>query len=148
MPWPPTSGVTPGFSVQGVTTIRWGTDGLLQTPRVGANNYYTVLRFNEAALVDSNKLPNGTGITATRVLLLDGSQFTLTVRDDTRMTPPAVGGTIGIVDAGGLLGAVGLVYTCTVINPSYEAAPKQAGERTIVAERLILVEAGAGGAQA
>jgi hypothetical protein len=99
-----------------------------------------VLRFNERVLLDNIKLPNGTGVTSTRVLIRDGVEFTLTVRDDTQMSPPAIGGTISIVDAAGLLGTVGLVYLATVIEPNYETAPKQAGERVILAENLILVD--------
>jgi hypothetical protein len=146
MPWPPPVNATTGLAVQGVTTIRWGTDGLLQSPKPSVG-YYTVLRFNQRPLVDSQKLPNGSGVTTTRVMVIDGVEFDITVRDDTRMTPPAPGGVVSIVDAGGLLGTVGLVYTATVIDPAYEVSPKQAGERTIHAENLVLIESQSGAAQ-
>lgn len=147
MAWPAIPGVTIGYIAQGVTTDRWGTDGLLQSPRVGAGSYYVVLRFNQRPLVDNIKLPNGVGVTATRVMIVDGVEWTMTVRDDTRMTPPAVGGTITIVDGAGLLGVVGLAYTATVIEPTYDTSPKQAGERVFTCENLVLIESQTGIAQ-
>ncbi len=145
MPWPPANPST-GFSVTGVTTIRWGTDGVLQSPKP-SSGYYVVLRFNQRPLVENIKLPNGTGPTVTRVLIKDGVEWTVTVRDDTTMTPPTVGGSVTIVDAAGLLGTVGLAYGATVIEPSYDTSPKQAGERVILCENLVLIESQTGGAQ-
>jgi hypothetical protein len=149
MAWPatltgsPTTGIT---GASGNTYIRWGSDGLLQNPKP-AGGYYVVLRFNEAPLVEPIKLPNGVGITTTRMFLVDGVQFSITVRDDSRMTPPVVGSTISIVDAAGLLGAVGLRYNAVVMNPSYDTAPKQAGERVIMAENLVAIDSQASSAQ-
>lgn len=120
-----------GYSAQGVTTIVWGTDTLW-----GA---YVVTRFNQKHLAENIKLSNGTGLTTTRVLLIDGSQFDLTVRDDTNMTPPKAGTTITVKDAAGFLGTVGTTYTCRVVDAGWETAPKQAAERTIVAEKLALI---------
>src|SRR6478609_1335180 len=66
--WPPTAGVTTGFEVDGDTTVRWGTDGLLQTgPGISSTGYFVVLRFAEKELVETIKLPQGTGLTSTRV---------------------------------------------------------------------------------
>lgn len=139
MAWPAVSGSTVGYKAQGVTTIRWGTDGLLTSP-APSGGFYTVTRFAQKPLVENIKLPNGTGITATRVQLIDGTEWTITVRDDTRMTPPVIGNTVTIVDAAGLHGTPGVAYSATILDPSYEAAPKQAGERTIIVERLKLIE--------
>lgn len=158
--WPAVSGSTPGYTATGVTTIRWGTDGVLQSPKP-SSGFYTVLRANQRTLIDNIKLPNGTGPTITRVQVLDGSVWDLTVRDDSNMavsaTPgPIVGYVVTITDMGGLISGnmssstpghnVGSTFTATVIDSGYEAAPKQAGERTITVENLLLIESQQGGA--
>jgi hypothetical protein len=145
--WPPTSGVTTGYEVDGgVTTIRWGTDGLLQSPKP-SSGYYIVTRFNEKELVDISKLPNGSGVTSTRVRIKDGVQWSITVRDDTNMAAPKNGGSITVVDGGGFIGTVGLRYVAKVVDANYESAVKQPGERVIVAENLLLIESQTGTSQ-
>lgn len=138
MAWPT---VSAGYSASGVTTIRWGTDGMLNSPKP-ASGYYVVTKFSEKQQVENIKLPNGTGITTTRILLTDGIDWNITVRDDSTMTPPTVGSTIQIVDAGYMAPSpnAGAALWATVIDNNYEAAPKQAGERTITVERLRLIE--------
>lgn len=146
--WPDTGAApTSGVSMAGVTTIRWGTRGLLQSPGSGA---YVVLRFNQRELVDNIKLPNGAGLTSTRVLVSDGVQWDVTVRDDTAFVPPQAGDTISIVDAAGLIlgttaGAI-KTFTATVVESGFDTAPKQAGERALVIESLRLVESDQTGA--
>lgn len=142
--WPAVSGTTTGFEVDGgVTTIRWGSDGLLQSPKP-ASGFYCVLRFDEKELLENIKLPNGTGITSTRVRLIDGVQFAITVRDDTQMTPPAGGDTVVMTDAGGIVSGyasgAAKVYNCTVVENDYQTALKQPGERVLVVEALKLIE--------
>jgi len=138
MSWPTTSA---GYSATGITTIRWGTDGALDSPKP-ASGYYVVTKFSEKQLVESIKLSNGTGITSTRILLTDGVDWNITVRDDTTMTAPTVGTQIKIVDAGNLVPSpnTGTALWATVVDSNYETAPKQAGERTITVERLRLIE--------
>lgn len=145
--WPSVSGVTTGFEMDGITTIRFGTDGLLQSPRHNNGDFFTVLRFNQKPLIENIKLPNGTGITTTRILLKDGHTFDITVRDDSEMAPPWPGDTWVITDAGGLLpnGVPGAVYSCTVVDGNYDTAVKQAGERGIQLENLTLVDSQSSG---
>lgn len=144
--WPPVSGTDTGYKAEGVTTVRWGTDNVLQSPKP-SGGFYVVLRAPQKALVENIKLPNGVGITVTRIQLIDGVQFTLTVRDDTRMTPPQVGDSLSIVDMAGMIGSSGQVITATVVENDYEAALKQAGERVLLLENLILVESQSTGSQ-
>lgn len=144
--WPPISGVTTGYEVDGVTTIRWGTEGLLQSPKP-ASGYYTVLRFDQKELVDVSKHQQGSGLTATRVRIKDGNTWSITVRDDTQMTAPIIGTNILIVDAAGMKGTIGLRYTAKVIDNDYNTAAKQPGERVLVAENLLLVDSQTAGAQ-
>ena len=145
MAWPPTSGSTTGYTVDGVTSIRWGSEGLLQSP-IPASGYYTVLRFDEKELVEVIKLPQGSGLTASRVRIRDGVHWAITVRDDNRMTAPVVGTTLSIVDAAGMIGTIGLRYNAKVVENDYNTAVKQPGERVLVAEALVLIEGSASSA--
>lgn len=144
--WPPTSGVTTGYEVDGVTTIRWGTEGLLQSPKP-ASGYYTVLRFDQKEIVDPIKLPQGSGLTASRVRIKDGTHWAITVRDDTQMTAPVVGTLITVVDGAGMKGNVGLRYAARVVENDYNTGVKQPGERVLIAENLLLIESQASSAQ-
>ena len=149
MAWPPTSGSTTGYTVDGVTSIRWGSEGLLQGSTallLPASGYYTVLRFDEKELVEVIKLPQGSGLTASRVRIRDGVHWAITVRDDSRMTAPVVGTFLSIVDAGGMIGNVGLRYSAKVVENDYNTAVKQPGERVLVAEALVLIEGSASSA--
>ena len=141
--WPAVQGTATGYKVAGVTTIRWGTDGLLASPRPGSG-FYVVTRFNQKQLTEKIPLPNGTGITVTRILLTDGVQWAVTVRDDTQMSPPTTSSTVTLVDGGGFIagytGGAALTYTATVVESDYEAAPKQPGERVLLVENLVLIE--------
>jgi hypothetical protein len=60
------------------------------------------------------------------------------------MSPPKAGDTVVVTDAGGIVPCasptVGNVFTCKVIDPSYEASPKQPGERILRVEALLLIE--------
>ena len=125
-----------GYTAQGTTTIVWGTDALWST--------YVVTRISERDLIENIKLPNGTGITTTRVQLKDGRQWDITVRDDTGMTPPKSGDTLVVKDAGGLIGTVGLNYTARIVESGWDSAPKQAAERTLTVESLVLIESQTG----
>lgn len=148
--WPTTGSGTTGVIISGITTIRWGTTGLLQSPKP-SGNFYVVTRYSQHTLSTNDKLPNGDGLTSTRVLTVDGQQWDLTVRDDTAMTPPQVGDSVTIVDGGGLIagttaGAI-KTYTATVVDSGAEGAPKTAFERVITVENLILVESQTGSDQ-
>lgn len=141
--WPPTSGTAIGYKAEGVTTIRWGTDGLLQSPKP-SSGFYVVTRFTQSPKQEVSYLENGSGIQSTRVRLTHGHQWDVTVRDDSNMTPPKAGDTIVVTDAGGIVPcaspAAGNVFTCSVIDPSYDASPKQPGERVLRVEALLLIE--------
>lgn len=146
--WPPsmTSG-TIGVLAEGITTIRWGTDALLQSPKP-TSGFYVVMRFNQSPKQEVSYLENGSGIQTTRIRLTHGHQWDITVRDDSGMTAPKAGDTIVVTDAGGIVPcaspAVGNVFTAKVIDPSYEASPKQPGERVLRVEALLLIEGTAG----
>jgi len=151
--WPPVDGTTAGYDeVGGVTSVRWGTDGLLQTKP--ASGFYIVTSFKQSVDQDLEYLPNGSGIKAGLITLTHGYKWECTVRDDTRWTShPTAGSYVNITDAGGLVAAahrssgaaaVGSVFSARVVNPDYSAAPKQAGERVLMLEALMLVDGTAG----
>jgi hypothetical protein len=147
--WPPVSGTTNGYEVDGAapTSIRWGTDGLLQSPTQSGGGYAVVNRMSEKELVEVSKWPNGTGIDVLRVRLKQGTSWTITVRDNALVTWPKIGQTVLVVDMLGAIGTLGLRYTATVVENDYEAALKQPGERTLLVEKITLIETGAGSAQ-
>ena len=146
--WPPAAGVTPGFTIKGKSTILWGTDGLLASPYPTAGGFYTVMRMSQNPILDRTKLPQGSGLTSTDIILIDGISTEIVVRDDSTMTPPTINTTITIVDAAGWFGTQGLTYTARIVDPRYEAALKQPGERTIIADNLILIDSQTTGVQA
>lgn len=150
MSWPTTGAgsLSSGYLAQGVTSIRWGTKEMLQTTNGVSATFLVVTRFNQRRLADPIKVPNGDGLTSTRLIVVDGVQWDLTVRDDSSMLDanlPNIGQKVTLVDGAGHLGTVGLVYRATVVENGYDAAPKQPGERTVTVERLRLIEPNEGG---
>jgi len=148
MAWPTSGGGTlaSGYLATGVTTIVWGTGDILAN--IGgiamSGALGVVTRFSERAIVDNIKLPNGDGLTTSRVQIIDGAQWDLTIRDDTRITVrPKVGNTVLVFDAAGLItagaGGTPVSYIATVVETSYETAPKQAAEFHITVENLTLI---------
>jgi len=150
--WPTTGAgsLATGYVASGVTTIRWGSGELVTSINTVATSVTIgiVTRFNEAALAENMKFPNGNGVTITRVLIVDGTKWDVTIRDDTGLSGsagigrPKIGTAVVIVDAGGLVpgGTAGLKYTSTVVEGGYDTAPKQPGEITFTVEALILIE--------
>ena len=144
MAWPPTSSAT-SFLVQGVTGVKIGVEGIVQTPipTTPGLKYFTVLKVDQKTLADVMKLPNGFGQTSTRIELLDGCQWNLTVRDN---TDTAMGAAVGalwtLIDTGGLVpaGTMNAVYAATIVDSDWQGSPKNAGERIIVLESMILIE--------
>ena len=143
--WPPTSG-SGGFDVDGDTTIKWGTQDLLQDPDASGTKAI-VLRCAQKELVDTSYLPNGSGVNVSRVRIKQGGNWTITVRDRTGITWPKIGGSVSVVDMSGHIGTIGLQYTATVVDNDYEASLKNPGERTLLVEKMTLIETGSGSSQ-
>lgn len=148
--WPTTGAgsLATGYVASGVTTIRWGTGEIVTSINGGAVNGTTVgivTRFNEAALVENLKFPNGNGVSITRVQVVDGVKWDCTIRDDTGITGrPKIGTTVVIVDAAGFIDQVAEKYSATVVEGGYDTAPKQPGELTFTVENLVLIESQTG----
>lgn len=149
MAWPTTGAgsLASGYLASGVTTIRWGSKELVTSIGGTANDGISVgvvLRINQKSLVENIKLPGPIGPTSTRVQIIDGQQWDITMRDDTALGLPRIGAAVVIVDMGGHISTVGLKYAATVIENGYDTASKQAGERNFSVENLILIESQTG----
>lgn len=138
--WPAVSGATPGYVAKGKTTIMWGSNATLSTPFPSGGGFYTVTKASQKPIQDRTKLPNGNGVTTSDVMITDGVSWDLTVRDDSTFTPPLTNTTVTVVDLYGYLGNAGLVYIARVLDSNYETGIKQAGERGIQLENLLLVD--------
>lgn len=150
MAWPTTGAGTlaSGYLATGVTTIIWGTADILAN--IGgvsmSGTLGVVTRFSEKPLVDNIKLPQGDGLTSTRIQIIDGVQWNLSIRDDSRITVrPKIGNTVLIYDAAGFVngsagaGGTPASYIATVVEADYETAPKTAAEFQITVENLTLI---------
>lgn len=77
------------FTIAGVTTIIWGTSGML--PGAGNLSSYIVTGASYAERVEEIDIMQSTGFTAIVALLNDGHDIELTVIDDSAINPPATG---------------------------------------------------------
>ena len=73
---------SPNMSVEGVSTIIWGTEGTY------AN--YIVISANESSRIEEIDIEQGAGFEAVVILLNKGLDVELEVIDDTQFTPPTV----------------------------------------------------------
>ena len=144
MSYPTTSAGYSLASSSNVTSLLWGTDGLLVTPAPGGSyagtGYYIVESVDQETDVDVIHGENGTGQKAWRVIINNGQKFTISVQDDAAMTPPAVGGTISIIDGANLLGGGRVSYACHVVASGEKFTRKGAAMRNITAEKLTLID--------
>ena len=79
-------GGSPYMSVNGITTVIWGTDGIYTG--------YIVTSASESARVEEIDIEQGTGFEAIVILLNKGYDIDLEVIDDTNVTPPAIGAVV------------------------------------------------------
>lgn len=147
MSWPALSGVNPGFAISpgGVTTIRWGTDYFANWTNGTGKLFAQVLRAKQRTMGNNYKYTNADGMTSSRTMIIEGSSWDLTIRDDSDFTSLPRGSTISVIDGAGMIhgydgGGRGLAYVATVTESDYEATGKQPGERVLTVENLILIE--------
>ena len=74
---------SPNLIDEGVTTIVWGTSGLLSN--------YIVTTANESQRTEEIDIEQGDGFEAIVIILVKGVDLELEVVDDTAVTPPAIG---------------------------------------------------------
>src|ERR1035437_2644225 len=92
---------TGNFSIHGLTTIVWGTEGILgqtypnYTPggnpsALSATAGYIVVSASESSRIEEINIEQGAGFEAVVILLNRGLDVELEVIDDTAITPPNV----------------------------------------------------------
>lgn len=148
--------ISAGATLDGITTLVWGTGGALALPAapagyggVGGEGAYIVESIDESEKAEQIYGENGTGIEVWRMTLKHGLRWNITVTDDTTMAPPKVGQTVSILDyllapansAAGGGGGKTTYYTAKVLSNDYRAARKSAGQRVLQVENLSLVDA-------
>jgi hypothetical protein len=132
MAWPPASNIATGLGYKGAlpVTLAWGTDGL-----------YTgviVTSMRPAQMIEEIKVENGTGLTATQVLLNDGTQIEISCIDDRSVTWPSSGATLTLLSplpTGGTATSI----TLQVVDNSYQGTRKAPGERTLLCKKYTLI---------
>lgn len=112
------------------TTIAWGTDGILS----GA----IVISCRAVPLQEEIQIPNGSGITATDIMLNDGEQVEITVVDDRSLSFPDWGAVITLIDPRAT-GTSGTSASYTVISNDYNAERKREGQRSLLCKRYNLI---------
>lgn len=137
-----------GYSNTGITTLVWGTDGLLTSPAPGGSfagtGFYIVESVDQETDVDAIYIENGTGQKASRILINNGQRWTLSVQDDTAFTAPTVGSSVVIKDGAVLIsgtpGTTYHTYTAKVVSSGERFTRKGAAMRNITVESLSLID--------
>ena len=132
MAWPITFNLTNGVGKAGTlpSLIAWGTDGMLTS---------TIVKSVRATqMIEEIKIEQGSGLTATQILLYDGDEIEITCVDDRSITWPLSGGTITLINPQPN-GTSGTSEVYQVLNNNYAIARKAEGERTILAKRYLLI---------
>lgn len=124
MSWPPNQSSSFIINAQssGQATLRWGTDGLY------GNAIAKSARRQDMA--EEILIPNGTGLTAWQVLLIDGVEYELTcVWDTANAVPLSIGATPNLYDP-----VTGSTYNFIVTSNPCNLNRKQEGEFTVTAK--------------
>ena len=132
-------------SSSGVTTVIWGTDGLLESPApapgYAGTGYYILESVDQETDAEPIYIENGTGQKCARVIINHGQKWTLSAQDDTTMAPPRVGQKVLVVDGAGLITNSRLgSYSATVVASGGRFSRKGAAMRNLSVERLTLVD--------
>jgi len=145
MSWPPTT----GFSHHGAepAIVAWGTDGILVSnvaganlTNVGAGTFNVIVKnIRSMQMAEEVKIENGTGLTATQIILIDGNQVELTVVDDRNMIFPTVDQIIALIDPITESGFPSVRTFFRVVSNDYNAARKQEGDRVMLAKVYTLI---------
>ena len=89
-------------------------------------------------MIEEVKIEQGSGLTATEVLINDGDECEMTVVDDRAITWPLAGGTVTLINPQPN-GTNGTSELFQVINNNYTVARKVEGERTMLVKRYLLI---------
>jgi hypothetical protein len=147
--WPTTGASGNGNAATGqyiangtwATTLLWGTNNIMggSTP----TGFLTILDVKFRTLAEKIPMPNGDGLTAGLVQLIDGVVMDLEVRDDTTQvtTGLTVGQRVYILDNGGLVpgGARNAQYSGIITEHDWNTAPKTAAGRRLAVDKYLLI---------
>ena len=110
--------------------LAWGTDGIFAS--------VIVKTIRASQMIEEVKIENGSGLTATEILIYDGDECEMTVVDDRSKTWPMAGGTVSLINPQPN-GVGGTVELYQVINNNYSVARKVEGERTLLTKKYLLI---------
>ena len=116
----------------GVTTIKWGSDGMLGS--------YTVKDVAPADDIEQINIENGVGIPSTRVMLVKGRTVDITVIDDSGIAAPKINTVVSVIDQ--LVNGGNVTTNYRVVGKNGRAARKVEADLIIRAEHLTNIEGG------
>lgn len=132
MAWPITFNIANGVGKNGLepSLLAWGTEGIYSG--------VIVKTIRASQMIEEVKIEQGSGLTATQVLIYDGDEIEITVVDDRAITFPQAGSTVTLINPQPN-GAGGTSELFMVVNNNFSTARKTEGERTILAKKYLLI---------
>ena len=133
MAWPPTFNLATnsiGKAGSLPSVLAFGTDGIFTG--------IIVKTIRSSQMIEEIKIEQGSGLTATDILIDDGDEVEIVCIDDRGYSWPLAGGVVTVVNPqpSGLSPST---ETYQVINNNFSSARKTDGERTILAKRYSIV---------
>ena len=127
-----------------ITSARWGTDGLLPGLDVLNASGISVLAITKATQrpkKTDEEYKQGSGVQVGRAQILHGVIWDVTVRDRVGVNFPNIGSAIVICDMANHFGSgIGAHLNGYVFDTPYDANAGAPGERSIVIEKITLIE--------
>jgi hypothetical protein len=146
MSWPIIGGTFASIILTGdISSARWGTDHLLpdqDTTGAGGLSVLAIQKASQRVKKTDKEYFQGSGVQVGRSQIIHGGTWDITVRDRSDVSNwPQVGSTIPVVDMANHFGfGVGQVVTAYVMDNNYEATSGEPGEKTLVLEKITLIE--------
>lgn len=143
MSWPSIG--TSGYAIEGYTTIKFGTDGLLAVSGTdggsgGFSSSYIVESIRAEDERDVQYIEQGTGFKATRITLFQGRKYTITLVDDTGFPTLTAGGATAFITITDPLAKSAPTVGGKVIAQNGNYSRKVEGKREVTIEVLTLIE--------
>jgi|ERR1035437_1326348 hypothetical protein len=132
MSWPIGFNLSQGVGKAGnePSLLAWGTEGIYTS--------VIVKTIRASQMIEEVKIEQGSGLTATDVLIYDGDELEMTVVDDRAISWPLAGGTVTLLNPQPN-GTGGTSELFQVINNNYTTARKVEGERTMLVKKYLLI---------
>lgn len=155
MSWPPTTGASPQGSIATghlrtgeASYFKWGIDQVVEklggaTLNAGqaVAGFVVLERIRQHRKKDNKEYKQGSGVQSGRVQIFHGVVWEGVIRDNAQNTSIPTESTYGtIVDMAGHLGTPGLSYGAYTLDSDYEGEPGEPGKRSLLFERIKLIE--------